>query len=149
MSSHSSRSSHGATILQLSDFLFSTTASVGWSEVLASLHQSCKPSNQASRILDGNCGGLSLGLLIFVNEFRGSWLKVWLVSPGRCCVERCSECREGLSVLLEAKIPFSALTLLYIICLWRSVHSILTVFQGDLILLCTLSACLVYFCLSW
>lgn len=38
-SGHGSWSSHGATILQLSNFLFSTTASVGWYELLASVHQ--------------------------------------------------------------------------------------------------------------
>lgn len=54
VSGHSSRRSRGATILQFSNFLFSTPASVGWYEVLASVHQSYTSSSQASKILNGN-----------------------------------------------------------------------------------------------
>lgn len=53
-SSHSSWRSCGATILQLSNFLFSNTESVGWYEVLASVHQSYTSSSEASKILNGN-----------------------------------------------------------------------------------------------
>ena len=68
MSGHSSWSSHGAMILQAtSNSLFSTPASVGWYEVLASVHRPYQRSSQANKNLKCN-----LRLVEFMNEFRSS-----------------------------------------------------------------------------
>lgn len=67
MSGGGSWNSHGATILQLSNFLFSTSASVGWYEVLASVHQPYKPSSQASKMFNDNSR-----FVLWMNERRSS-----------------------------------------------------------------------------
>lgn len=64
-----------------SNFLFSTPASVGWYEVLASVHQPYQRSSQATK--KSNCNSR---LVEFMNEFR-SFEKFSLrssLSPGRC-----------------------------------------------------------------
>lgn len=81
-SGRSSWRSRGATKLQLSNFLFSTTASVGWYEVLASVHQSYTSSSQASNILNGNSRPEFWPLL---------WFWIFLLFG-----EHCSEWKEEL-----------------------------------------------------
>lgn len=140
-SGNGSCSSYGATILQLSNFLFSTPASVGWYEVPASVHQPYTPSSQANKVLNGNSG-----LVFWACDIHEWTQKSWKFE--HCWVNTVRVQRKGFGVLLkEKKIhPFNLHTVIYHLSVAFSALQELfcTVISFNL-----LSVCLVYFCLSW
>lgn len=114
-----------------SNFLFSTPASVGWYEVLASVHQPYQRSSQATKKSDCNSR-----LVEFMNEFR-SFEKFSLrssLSPGRCWMNSVqSEKKRFLCPITGNKSTLPMLSPCYISSICGAQCTPGVPLQGDLI----------------
>lgn len=112
------------------NFLFSTPASAGWYEVLASVHQPSQRSSQANK--KSNCNSR---LVEFMNEFRSFESSVSdLLSPGRCWMNSVqSEKRRFLCPIIGNKSTLPMLSPCYISSICGAQCTPGVPLQGDLI----------------